>query len=375
MGGQARLKSDLMAAISQLSTEKGVSRDVVLKALEDALITAYKKDAGRLSNQKVTVRIDPQTGRARVFAHKVVVEEVTDPHNELSVEEARRTRMNVKLGETVEIESTPPNFGRIAAQTAKQVVTQRLREAEREMVYEEFVGREGDMVSGVVQRVEPKVVILDLGKAEGVLPISEQVRSEQYRAGQRLRCYLLEVGRTNRGPQLVVSRAHKNFLKRLFELEVPEVYNGVVELKAIAREAGSRSKVAVASRQEGVDPVGSCVGVRGMRIQNIVNEVNGEKIDVVEWDPEPAVFVANALSPARVLSVEINEAERTAIVTVPEKQLSLAIGKEGQNARLAAKLTNLRIDIKAASPGTEGPEPVSLASRSPSSTARVEDHR
>ncbi|MFQ6019127.1 MAG: transcription termination factor NusA, partial [Dehalococcoidia bacterium] len=236
--------------------------------------------------------------------------------------------------------------GRIAAQTAKQVVLQRLREAEREMVFEEFANREGDIVSGLIQRVEPKQVVIDLGKTEAVLPASEQVRAEHYRPGQRMRLYLLEVHRSNKGPQLVLSRTHKNLLKRLFELEVPEIYKGVVEINSIAREAGYRSKVAVSARQEGVDPIGSCVGLRGIRIQNIVNELNGERIDVIQWDADPARFVSNALSPAQVLHVTTSEEDKTASVVVPDRQLSLAIGKEGQNARLAAKLTGWRIDIK-----------------------------
>jgi N utilization substance protein A len=250
------------------------------------------------------------------------------------------------LGDVLLDEIQPGHAGRIAAQTAKQVVLQRLREAEREMVFEEFSGREGDIVSGVVQRLEAKHLVVDLGKTEGILPAAEQVRSENYRAGQRMKFYLLEVHRSIKGPQLILSRTHKNLLKRLFELEVPEIYRGIVEIKSIAREAGYRSKVAVAARQEGVDPVGSCVGLRGIRIQNIVNELNGERIDVIQWDPEASKFVANALSPAQVLTVRTTDEDNTASVIVPDRQLSLAIGKEGQNARLAAKLTGWRIDIK-----------------------------
>jgi len=295
------------------------------------------------------VKISPTTGEVKVFALKTVVENPADLRTEISLADAKKIKKDAKLDEVIEVETTPANSGRIAAQTAKQVVLQRLREAEREVVFEEYAGKEGDIVSGIIQRIEPKQIIIDLGKAEAVLPISEQVRTERYRVGQRLKVLLLEVYRTNKGPQLIVSRTHRNLLRRLLELEVPEIYNGAVEVKSIAREAGYRSKVAVAARQEGVDPVGSCVGPRGIRIQNIVNELSGERIDVVQWDPNLANFVANALSPAQVLSVEINAADKSASVVVPDKQLSLAIGKEGQNARLAAKLTGLRIDIKSAS--------------------------
>lgn len=342
------MKSDFISAINQICSEKGLSKDTVLQAIEAALVSAYKRNFGTGGTQNISVKIDPQSGEVRAYVQKYVVDEVRDPRAEISLEQARKTNPSANLGDLVDVESTPYNFGRIAAQTAKQVVLQRLREAERELVYEEFIEREGDIVNGVVQRIEPKAVIIDLGKAEATLPSTEQVPSEHYRAGQRLKVYMLEVHRTNKGPQILVSRTHRNLLRRLFELEVPEIFNGTVEIKAIAREPGSRAKVAVAARQEGIDPVGSCVGLRGVRIQNIVSELGGEKIDVVQWHQDPAVFVANALSPAQVLNVEINEADKTATVTVPERQLSLAIGKEGQNARLAARLTGWRIDIKAA---------------------------
>ncbi len=341
------MKSEFLIAITQLAAEKNLPRDVVLRAVEAALVSAYKKDSGLQGN--ITVRIDPDRGSVHVYQHKMVVEEVSDPKTEMTLDEARRYKPDARIGDTVTIEVTPQGAGRIAAQTAKQVVLQRLREAEREKVYEEFAAREGEIVSGVIQRVEPRQVIVDLGHTEAVLPASEQVRTEQYRPGQRMKFYLLEVQRTAKGPQLVLSRTHRNLVKRLLELEVPEVAKGIVEVKAIAREPGQRSKVAVAARQPGVDPVGACVGLRGLRIQNIVNELGGERIDVVEWDKDPARFVANALSPAQVSRVIINEDEKTAIVIVPDRQLSLAIGKEGQNARLAARLTGWRIDIKAAS--------------------------
>jgi N utilization substance protein A len=338
------MKSEFLTAVTQLSAEKNLPRDVVLEAVEAALASAYKKD--NLASADLAVRIDRETGAVHVYMQKTVVEEVIDSKVEMAPEEARQFQRDAALGDVINIEVTPHNAGRIAAQTAKQVVLQRLREAEREVVFDEYSGKEGDIVSGVVQRMEGRNVIIDLGKTEAVLPPPEQVRAEHYRPGQRLKLFLLDVFKATKGPQVLVSRTHKNLLRRLFELEVPEIYRGIVELKAIAREPGYRSKVAVASRQEGVDPVGACVGLRGIRIQNIVNELNGERIDVVQWDPEPSRFVANALSPSQVLSVAVRPEENTAEVVVPDRQLSLAIGKEGQNARLAAKLTGWRIDIK-----------------------------
>ena len=342
------MKNDFIIAITQLSAEKNLPKEVVLEAVEAALSSAFRRELAD-GNQNISVKINPTSGDVAVYTVKNVVESVEDPSLELTLTEARPYDPNVLVGETVSIETTPKNAGRIAAQTAKQVVMQRLREAEREVVFAEFVGREGDIVSGIIQRVEPKQLIIDLGKTEAVLPISEQVRSEHYRPGQRLKVYLLEVFRSGRGPQVVVSRTHRNLVRRLFELEVPEIFSGTVEIKSIAREPGFRSKVAVAARQEGVDAVGACVGLRGIRIQNIINEISGEKIDVIEWHPDAAVFVSNALNPAPVVSVKINDEEKTATVVVPDRQLSLAIGREGQNARLAAKLTGWRIDIKSVS--------------------------
>jgi len=338
------MKSEFITAITQLAAEKNLPKEVVFDAVEVALASAYKKD--NLAQSNVVVKINPDDGTMRVFTTRAVVEELVDDKIEMSLDEARSMRADAKIGDVFEFEATPANAGRIAAQTAKQVVLQRLREAEREVVYEEYAGKEGDIVSGVVQRLEGRNVIIDLGKTEAVLPPPEQVRTEHYRATQRLKVMLLEVFKAAKGPQVVVTRTHKDLLKRLFELEVPEIFKGVVEIKSIAREAGYRSKVAVYSRQEGIDPVGACVGMRGIRIQNVVNELNGERIDVVVWDPEPSRFVANALSPAQVVSVVTHDEENTAEVVVPDRQLSLAIGKEGQNARLAAKLTGWRIDIK-----------------------------
>ncbi|MEJ2739605.1 MAG: transcription termination factor NusA, partial [Dehalococcoidia bacterium] len=269
-----------------------------------------------------------------------------NPSMEIALADAKKLDKNIKVGEFIDIEATPPNAGRIAAQTARQVILQRLHEAEHHAIFEEFTCREDDVITGMIQRISPDYITVDLGKAEAILPQGEQVHNERYRIGQRMKFYLFEVTKTGKGPQIILSRSHRNLLRRLFELEVPEIHSGAVELKSVAREAGHRSKVAVAARQEGIDPVGCCVGLRGIRIQNIVNELNDEKIDVVQWVDDAKIFIANALSPAQVATVELNEAEGTALVAVPDKQLSLAIGKEGQNARLAAKLTGWRIDIK-----------------------------
>jgi len=343
---QVIMKTDFMLAITQLSAEKNLPKDVVLSAVETALVSAYKKGGLFAPNQNIMVKIQPSNGEVRVYLRKTVVEEVADEKNEMTLKEAQTLNTSAAFGETIEIEATPTNAGRIAAQTARQVILQRLHEAEHNAVFEEYSGKEGDVVTGTVQRVEPRQVLVDIGHTEALLPLSEQARNERYRPGQRLRVYVLEVSRTGRGSQVIVSRAHRNLLRRLFELEIPEICNGAVEIKSVAREAGQRSKVAVAARQEGIDAVGCCVGLRGIRIQSIVNELNGEKIDVVQWDADQAKFISNALSPAQIASVGLNEAERTATVVVPDKQLSLAIGKEGQNARLAARLTGWRIDIK-----------------------------
>ncbi len=342
------MKSEFLVAITQLAAEKNLPKEVVISAVEAALVSAFRKE-DFAPHQNISVKLDSNTGRVGVWAEKTVVEQPSDPRHEMSLDEARRIRKDAQIDDVIEVEATPPNAGRIAAQTAKQVILQRLHEAEHSAIFEEYVNREGDIVTGVVQRIEPKQMFVDLGRTEAVLPAGEQVYNERYRVGQRLRVYLLEVVRTSKGPRVIVSRSHPNLLRRLFELEVPEVFNGTVELKAIAREAGYRSKVAVATGQEGIDPVGSCVGLRGIRIQNILHELNGEKLDVVMWDPIPTAFVANALSPAQVLDVRLNEEEGIATVVVPDRQLSLAIGKEGQNVRLAAKLTGWRIDIKSAS--------------------------
>jgi N utilization substance protein A len=348
------MKNDFAIAVNQVCSERSLSREVVVEAIEAALISAYKRNFG--TSQNITAKIEPESGQVHVYAEKEVVEEVTDQRLEISLAEAGEIDDNAVIGSTVLIETTPRNFGRIAAQTAKQVILQRIREAEREALYSSYVDREGEIITGTVQSVDSQAITLNLGKTEAVLPRGEQIPGERYRINQRIKAYVLEVQKTSRGPQIIVSRTHRNMLRRLLELEVPEIFNGTVEIKNIAREAGSRSKVAVVALQEGVDPVGSCVGMRGVRIQSIVNELNGEKIDIVEWNLDTGTSIANALSPAKVLNVELEDGEeggKTATVIVPDHQLSLAIGKEGQNARLAAKLAGWRIDIKSASEAAE----------------------
>jgi N utilization substance protein A len=338
------MKSDLYTAIAQLAAERGIPREAVLSSVEHALKTVYKKMEN--TEEDVDVTIDSGSGSIQVYLLKRVVDEIEDPINDVLLPEALTFAPTATVGDVVRIERTPDNFGRIAAQTAKQVVLQRIRDYERDTVYEEFADRQSEVINGTVQRADARAVIVELGKAEAVMPAREQVPTERYRPGQRLKVLLLEVNKDPKGPQLIVSRSHPNLIRRLFEIEVPEIYSGAVEIMAIAREPGLRSKVAVAARQEKVDPVGSCVGVRGVRIQNIVNELYGEKIDVIEWSPDTSTFIANALSPAKPTNVTLSEAENIATVIVPSDQMSLAIGKEGQNARLAYKLTNWRIDIK-----------------------------
>ncbi len=342
-------KNEFVVAFDQICSERNLDKEVVLETIEVAILTAYKKDHG--SAQNVTAKIDPETGQARIYAPKEVVEKVQDERFEISLDEAKRINEDVELGELVMFEDTPEHFGRIAAQTAKQVILQRIREAERDVLFDSYVEREGELINGTVQNITPQGVTLNLGRTEALLPKSQQITGEYYRLNQRVRAYVLEVRKTNRGPQIIVTRTHRNMLRRLLELEVPEIFNGTVEIKAIAREAGSRSKVAVSAVQAGIDPVGACVGMRGVRIQNVVKELSGEKIDVVEWSPDTSVFITNALSPAKVMNTYLSDAPlegKTATVIVPDDQLSLAIGKGGQNARLAAKLTSWRIDIKSA---------------------------
>ena len=340
------MKSDLYTAIAQIAAERGIPRDAVLNSVQSALTTVYKRNTG--SEEDATVELDAATGEMQVVVSKTVVEVVENPDLELSLEEAKKYSSAPILGEVIKIISTPENFGRIAAQTVKQVVHGKIRDFERETVYKEYHDKQGEVLSGIIQRADNRAVVIELGKAEAVMPAREQVPNERYRAGQRIKVLLKEVSENPRGPQLIVSRADGLLIRRLFEQEVPEIQSGAVEIMSIAREPGLRSKVAVAARQEKVDPVGSCVGVRGVRIQNIVNELYGEKIDVIEWSADTATFIANALSPAKPSNVTLQEdgETRTATVIVPSDQMSLAIGKEGQNARLAFKLTDWKIDIK-----------------------------
>ncbi len=343
------MKSEFLLAFNQICSDRGLSRDVVLEALEMALVSAYRRNEDVSVNQNVTAKVSLETGKALIFVEKLVAEKVADDELEITLAKARKISPDAKAGDTIMIESTPKDFGRIAAQSAKQIILQRIREAERDARYAHYVQQEGEIVHGTVQSIKPQAVTLHLEGTEAVLPRSQQVPGERYSLHQRLRAYVLEVRKTGRGPQIVVSRSHSNMLRRLLELEVPEIFNGAVEIRSISREAGSRSKVAVAARQLGVDPVGACVGMRGVRIQSIVNELGGEKIDVIEWNPNASTFIAKALSPAKVLSVQLEEDPidgKTANVVVPDDQLSLAIGRAGQNARLAAKLTGWRIDIQ-----------------------------
>ena len=339
------MSRDFVGALLQLNAEKQVPREQLIRTVEEAIQSAYRRVAG---DEDIHVSIDAETGKIRVYRARRVVAEIEDELTEYTVEQARAHDPAAQVGDLVETEELDGDvFGRIGAQTAKQVVLQRLREAERDVVFDQFASREGELITGQVNRVEPRAIILDVGKGvEAILATTEQSALEHYRIGQNVKAYVLEVRRSTKGPQIFVSRTHKGFLKRLFELEVPEIHNGTVEIKAIAREAGSRSKVAVSSRQDGLDPVGATVGQRGARVQAVVAELAGEKIDVIPWNDDAGLFVANALSPAQVLSVDIDEEKRIASVTVPERMLSLAIGREGQNARLAARLTGWRIDIR-----------------------------
>ncbi len=339
------MSRDFVGALLQLNAEKQISREQLIGAVEDGIQSAYRRVAG---DEDIHVRIDGETGKIRVFRARRVVAEIEDEATEITLAQAQGHEPNAEIGDLVETEQLDGDvFGRIGAQTAKQIVLQRIREVERDQVFDQFASREGELMNGTVNRVEPRAIILDVGKnVEAILATTEQSTLEHYRIGQNVKAYVLEVRRSTRGPQIFVSRSHKGFLKRLFELEVPEISAGTVEIKAIAREAGSRSKVAVASRQEGLDPVGATVGQRGARVQAVVAELAGEKIDVIPWSDDAGVFVANALSPAQVLGVDIDEEHRIASVTVPERMLSLAIGREGQNARLAARLSGWRIDIR-----------------------------
>ena len=336
---------ELITAIEELEEERGISKGYLLESLETALVTAYKKNFDSAENVKVVM--DANTGDIKVYTIKTVVEEVLDDQLEMSLEDAKKENKNAKIGDEIEIEIIPRNFGRIAAQTAKQVIVQKIREVERNMVYTEYNDRKGEIVSGIIQKAEGGTVVLDLGKLEGIMPVKDQIPTETYRVNDKIKAYVVSVERGIKGvPQVLVSRSHPDFVRKLFEFEIPEIYEGLIEIKSVSRDAGSRSKVAVYSTNENIDPVGSCVGQKGIRIQNIINELNGEKIDVIEWNPDPSTFLASALLPAQIMAVDIKEEEKFAQVIVQDDQLSLAIGKSGQNVRLAAKLTGWKIDIK-----------------------------
>lgn len=341
------MSAELIHALDQLEKEKGIEKEVLIEAIEAALISAFKRNFG--STQNVKIYIDRDTGDVKVFALKRVTSNPESDVLDISLEEARKLNDKYEEEDMAEIEVTPRKFGRIAAQTAKQVVVQRIREAERGIIFDEYYNKEGDIVTGIIQRSERKNVIIDLGKTEATIGPSEQTPGEEYRFNDRIKTYIVEVRKTTKGPQIMVSRTHPGLVKRLFELEVPEIHDGTVEIKSIAREPGSRTKIAVFSRDSNVDPVGACVGQKGTRVQAIVDELRGEKIDIIKWSSSPEEYISSSLSPAKVVRVDTSEAERSARVTVPDYQLSLAIGKEGQNARLAAKLTGWKIDIKSES--------------------------
>src|SRR5689334_5620992 len=366
------MSRDFVGALLQLNAEKQVSREALVRALEEGIQAAYRRVAGE---EDIFVRVEPESGRIDVYRGRYVVDEIEDPMVEVTVDEARQTNPDAKAGDVIELELLDgEKYGRIGAQTAKQIILQRIREVERDQVFDQFANREGELITGSVSRVEPRAIILDVGKGvEAVLATSEQSPLEHYRIGQPVKAFVLEVRRSARGPQILVSRTHKGFLRRLFELEVPEIHAGTVEIKAIAREAGSRSKVAVSSRQDGLDPVGATVGQRGARVQAVVAELAGEKIDVIPWNEDASVFVANALSPAQVIGVAIDEEHRIAAVTVPERMLSLAIGREGQNARLAARLTGWRIDIRSDVAAAEAAAPAPSEAPAPEAGAQPAD--
>lgn len=338
--------TELIMALNELEKEQGIKKDFVLESIETALVTAYKKNFDVVEDN-VKITMNPETGETHVYEELEVVEKVENENTQISLEDAQKIDVKYKVGDIVKKELMPKNFGRIAAQTAKQVIVQRLREASRDVIFNEFTEKKGEIVSGIVQKVDKSIVVLDLGRIEGIMPIKEQIPTEHYYVNQKLRACVANVEKGPKGStQIIVSRANNEFLRKLFELEIPEIYEGLIEVKSISRDPGKRCKVAVYSPNENIDPVGSCVGQKGIRIQNIINELSGEKIDVIEWNEDPSTFIAEALLPAQVMAVDIKEEEKFAQVIVPDEQLSLAIGKSGQNARLAAKLTNWKIDIK-----------------------------
>ena len=348
MKNQAIDNKELILALEDLEKEKGIKKEYLLESIETALVTAYKRNFDSLEN--VRVEMDKKTGATHVYSVKEVVKKVENPDTQIKVKDAQKINPDLNEGDNLETEIVPRNFGRIAAQTAKQVIIQKLRELEREIIFTEYNDRKGEIVSGLVQKADRNIVVMDLGKLEGVMPSKEQIPTEHYKVNDKIKAYVVDVEKGAKGaPQVIVSRSHPDFVRKLLEFEIPEIYEGVIEIKNVSRDAGSRSKVAVYSPDPNIDPVGSCVGAKGVRIQNVINELNGEKIDVIEWDEDPSVYIASALLPAQILAVDIKEEDKFAEVIVPDDQLSLAIGKAGQNARLAAKLTNWKIDIKSES--------------------------
>ena len=339
---------ELILALEDLEKEKGIKKEYLLESIESALVTAYKRNFDALENVKVVM--DKQTGATYVYSIKEVVERANDPVQEISLDEAKKINKSIQIGDNVEIEIVPKNFGRIAAQTAKQVIVQKIREAEREILYNDYSDKKGEIVSGPIQKAERGIVVMDLGKLEGVMPLKEQIPTENYNVNDKIKAYVVDVEKGEKGaPQVIVSRSHPDFVRKLLEFEIPEIYEGLIEIKSVSRDPGKRSKVAVYSQDPNIDPVGSCVGQRGIRIQNVINELHGEKIDVIEWNPDISIYIAAALLPAKIMAVDSKEDEKFAQVIVPDDQLSLAIGKAGQNARLAARLTNWKIDIKSES--------------------------
>ena len=339
---------ELILSLEELEKEKGIKKSYVIEAIETALVTAYKRNFDSLENVKVD--IDKQTGATHIYAIKDVTEQAKDEATEISLEDAHKINKELKIGEQVDVEIVPKDFGRIAAQTAKQVIIQKLREVEREVIFNEFNERKGEIVSGLIQKADKNIVIMDLGRLEGIMPTKEQIPTEHYHVNDKIKGYVLDVEKGQKGaPQVIITRSHPDFVRKLLELEIPEIYEGVIEIKSVSRDPGYRSKVAVYSPDPNIDPVGSCVGQKGVRIQNVINELHGEKIDVIEWNEDPSIFIAASLLPAQIMAVDIKENEKFAQVIVQDDQLSLAIGKAGQNARLAAKLTNWKIDIKSES--------------------------
>lgn len=347
--GPAIDSTELILAMEELEKENGINKDEMLETIETALVTAYKRNYD-CEDENVKITMDKVTGEIHVYMQKEVVEEVENDKTQISIQEAQKIDKKIKLGDILDNELVPKNFGRIAAGTAKQVIIQKIREASREFLYNEFNDRKGEIVSGIIQKADGGVVIVDLGRLEGVMPLKEQIPTEKYHVNDKIRACIVDVEKGLKGStQVIISRSHNEFVRKLFELEIPEIYEGLIEIKSVSRDAGNRCKVAVYSQNENIDPVGSCVGQKGIRIQNIINELNGEKIDVIEWNEDPSIYISTALLPAKVLAVDIKEEEKFAQVIVPDDQLSLAIGKSGQNAKLAAKLTNWKIDIKSES--------------------------